>query len=170
MNNLEMYGLELALLIKRQDAARAVLAEVTERIDAICKQISDEPSGTLYGSQTGEHFQVERNAVGWAVTSPAPSEAARIDPVEWIEGTSPAQKPRNQAPVPMSRPMRPDHQDGGSTFALTPIADSTSYAITETMPALVPCPRTSGGDMASCLELAAHLHQADGEVKRLADL
>lgn len=168
MNNLEMYGLELALLIKRQDAARAVLAEVTERIDAICKQISDEPSGTLYGSQTGEHFQVERNAVGWAVTSSAPSGAGWDS---FVERTEPSTlKPRNQAPVPMTRPMRPDHQDGGSTFALTPIADSTSYAITETMPALVPCPRTSGGDMASCLELAAHLHQADGEVKRLADL
>lgn len=162
MNNLQQWGMELALLIRRRDAALAELADVDAKWDVAVKRISEESSGTLYGSQTGEQPAVARNAVGWSVEPERVSEA-RIDPVEWIAGTSPAQKPRNQAPVPMSRPLRTDHLDGGSTFALTPIAD------TVTMPAVVPCPRLSGDPLA-CLEQAAHLHQLDGVVKRLADL
>lgn len=140
MNNLQQWGMELALLIKRQDAARAEWDDVTAKIDAVWKRISEEPSGTLYGMQTGEQ--------------------PRIDPVEWIAGTSLAQKPRNQAPVPMSRPLRTDHQDGGSTFALTPIAD------TVTLPAVLPCPRTTGGQ---CSEQAIHVHTAMG-VDRVGEM
>lgn len=148
MNNLQQWGMELALLIRRRDAALAELADVDAKWDVAVKRISEEPSGTLYGSQTGEQPAVARNAVGWSVEPERAPEVA---------------KPRNQAPVPMSRPLRTDHLDGGSTFALTPIAD------TVTMPAVVPCPRLSGDPLA-CLEQAAHLHQLDGAVKRLADL
>jgi hypothetical protein len=140
VNNLQQWGMELALLIRRRDAATDELTAVNAQIDAICQRISDEPTGTLYGTQTGEQ--------------------PRIDPVEWAHGTSPAQKPRNQAPVPMSRPLRTDHQDGGSTFALTPIAD------TVTLPAVLPCPRTTGGQ---CAEQAIHVHTAMG-VDRVGEM
>lgn len=141
MTNIERLGAELALAIRRQDAARAVLAEATATVDSLCNQISAEPTGTLYGAGSGEypridpardyaeqHLSVERNAVGWAVTT---------------------------APVPMRR----DHQDGGSTFRLTPIADA---AETATLPAVVPC--------SGCGEQAVHVHTADGDVQRVADI
>lgn len=147
MNNLQQWGMELALLIRRRDAARAEWDDATTKIEQLCERISSEPTGTLYGSHTGEQLQVERNAVGWTVTSSASA------PVE-------TPKPRNQAPVPMSRPLRTDHQDGGSTFALTPIAD------TVTMPAVHQCPRATGGQ---CPEQMAHIHTADG-IQRVADI
>lgn len=166
-NNLERWGAELAMLLRREVEQRAVLADTLDKIEEVCKRITTEPTGTLYGAGTGEHpeLTVERNAVGWAVTSPA----------EWAHGTSPVQKPRNQAPVPMARPMRDDHQDGGSTFRLTPIADSTSYAITETLPAVVSCPGV-GLELGTqerhdlCPEVSVHVHTADGDVKRVAEL
>jgi len=75
----------------------------------------------------------------------------------------------NVSPASFRRVVRPgtEHLDGGSTFALTPIGDNVETFV---LPAIAPCPRTAGGDMASCLEQAPHLHQADGAVKRLADL
>lgn len=166
-NNLERWGAELAMLLRRETEQRAVLADTLDKIEEVCKRITTEPTGTLYGAGTGEHpeLTVERNAVGWAVTSPA----EHIDPVEWAHGTSSAQKPRNQAPVPMARPVRDDRQDGGSTFRLTPIAD------TVTLPAIVPCPGVGlepgtreRHDL--CPEVSPHLHTADGDVKRVAEL
>ena len=151
MSNLERWGAELAMLLRREAQQRIDLDATAARIETVCAQIQAEPSGTLYGAGTGEHLTVERNSVGWAVRSAAVPEQP---------------KPRNEDPVPMPRPMREgtEHLDGGSTFALTPIGD------TVTMPAIVPCPRTAGGDPASCGETMIHMHFADGTVQQIAKL
>jgi hypothetical protein len=150
MNKLMQLGTELAMLIRRRDAATAELTAVNQRIDVLCQEISDAPSGTLYGSNTGEQptVNVDPDGSHWEPVTLAP-------------------KPRNQAPVPMSRPeprpLRDDRQDGGNTFQLTPIAD------TVTLPAVHPCPRTSGAGADACGVFEAHIHIGEG-VKLVSEL
>lgn len=68
---------------------------------------------------------------------------------------------KNADPVP----LRHDHQDGGSTFALTPIADVLTSG-SGSMSAIVPCPGPMkfGQVGMLCEDSRPHVHTADGIV------
>lgn len=78
--------------------------------------------------------------------------------------TSEIPRVSGSAEVTQIRALRPEREDGGSTYALTPIAD------TVTMPAVMDCPNSSAPELNRCREIAPHVHYVSGGVARLKDL
>ncbi len=140
MNQAETLGPELVMLFRREAAAMAELKYVRETIGARLREIREAESAALY-AHTGEMGVV---APAGVPPAPAPERFERL---------------RNLGPQPRSR----HHADPGDTFALNPVA----AAVTEHLPAPVPCPRQDGQD---CPEMYPHLHLADGSVTRVRDL
>lgn len=85
MNRAEAWGVELAVLVRREHDQVQELAETRGRIEVLTDRIRREPTETLYGPNTGEfaavqlsrpahaenagHFQAEASP-GWANAAP----------------------------------------------------------------------------------------------------
>lgn len=176
MNGAQRIGAELVMLFRREADAIEELKRVRSMIGNMLRDVREMPPDALY-VHTGEMPAVTPevdprtlpclNFFGSPVSWAHPSCAVREheDPhIVLPEGTAtPEVDLAERFEERRIVPMRPDHPDGGSTFALNPLMT----AVTEQLPAPVSCPRHSGQD---CPELHPHLHLADGSVTRIRDL
>lgn len=133
MNGAQRIGAELVMLFRREADAIEELKRVRAMIGNMLRDVREMPPDALY-VHTGE-----------------------------MPAVTPEPEPEERFEERRIMPMRPDHLDGGSTFALNPLMT----AITEQLPAPVSCPRLAGQD---CPELHPHLHLADGSVTKIRDL
>jgi hypothetical protein len=125
MNQAEYLGAQLVMEIRRQSDALAAWQASTDKINDLYDQIIAMSGSETYAS-TGDIPRVR-------TPQEMPTETLTV-----AEGL---------------RALRPDRTDGGSTYRLTPISDSTAH-----MPAILPC-------LQGCPELHRHVHRIDGSVQ-----